>query len=248
MGFIEINDKRIFYNLTGKGDKLVLLHDGFFSSMSWDSVRDKFSEKFYLLDYDRFGYGKSDKFNTLLNEDIIDKGVEELFLITKSLKFNKFSLLGHCLGGAIAILFAIKYPEKVDKLILESTGFFSDPKILVKSDWTFKPFKQINVKLKNKLVKMHGEEYAEKFWDTIRNHDISYIMNQNYNILNELKKIDCPVLLINGDRDFYFDIDHTLGAYKKLKNSKLWIVPGCNHVPHIEKKEHFIMNVYEFLV
>jgi len=247
MPYVNLNNKHIFYNLTGKGEKLVLLHDGFFSSMSWDSVRVKLSENFNILDYDRFGYGNSDKFNEVLNEDIIDLGVEELFLITEKLKFDKFNLIGHCLGGAIAALFTKKYPEKVKRLVLESTGFFSDPKILVKSDWTFKPFNQIHIKLKNKLIKMHGNVYAEKFWDVIRNHDRSYIMNHDYNILNDLKSINCHVLLINGDRDFYFSIEHTLEAYKRFKKSLLWIVPGCNHVPHIEKRDQFIININEFL-
>lgn len=247
MPYITLNNKKIYYTLTGKGEKLVLLHDGFFSSMSWDSVRESFSAKYNVLNYDRYGYGKSDNFNDALNEDIIELGIKELLLITDKMKYDKFNLLGHCLGGAIAVLFTKKYPEKVNKLILESTGFYSDPKILVKSDWTFKPFGQINVRLKNKLIKMHGEKYAPKFWDIIRNYDLSYIMNHQYNILNELKNIKCPVFLINGDRDFYFEIEHTLAAYKIFKKSRLWIVPDCDHVPHIEKKEQFITNLNEFL-
>jgi pimeloyl-ACP methyl ester carboxylesterase len=247
MPIIKINNKKIYYNIQGNGPYLILLHDGFYNTTSWDSVRDKLSKYFTVIDYDRFGYGKSDKFSEKIQNDIINLYVEELEAIVNKLKLKKFYLCGHCLGGAIALIYAVRNPDKVLKIIAESVGYFSDKKILIKSDMTFRPFEMINEKLKKALIKMNGNEYAKKFWEIISDYNLSYIMSDNYNILNEIKKINCPVFIINGDRDIYFDVDHPLKAYKIIKKSILWIVPDTNHIPHIEKKDDFINNLIRFI-
>ena len=247
MPIIKINNKNIYYNIQGKGETLILLHDGFYNTTSWDSVRNELSKHFTVMDYDRFGYGKSDKFTKKIKKDLIDLYVEELEIIVKKLNLKKFYICGHCLGGAIALIYTVRNPEKVYKIIAESVGYFSDKKILVKSDLTFKPFDMINEHLKKNLIKMNGEEYARKFWEIISDYDLTYIMSESYNILNEVKKIKCPVFIINGDRDIYFEVEHSIMAFKTIKNSTLWIVPDTNHIPHIEKKEDFINNVIKFI-
>ena len=247
MPIIKVNNKNIYYNIQGNGDPLILLHDGFYNTTSWDPVREKLSKYFTVIDYDRFGYGKSDKLTKKIKDDLIDLYVKELEIIVNKLNLKKFYLCGHCLGGAIALIYTIRNPEKVYKIIAESVGYFSDKKILVKVDFTFCPFDMINKKLKKILIKMNGEKYARKFWEIISDYDLTYIMSDNYNILNEVKKIKCPVLIINGDHDIYFDVEHPIKAFKTIKNSKLWIVPDTNHIPHIEKKEEFINNVIKFI-
>jgi len=247
MPLININNKNIYYNIQGKGEHIILLHDGFFNTTSWDSIRKELSKHFTVIDYDRFGYGKSDRFTSTVEDDLIDLYVKELEEFVKKLKLKKFYICGHCLGGAIALIYTVRNPEKVHKVIAESVGYYSDKKIAIKSDLTFRPFDKINEKLKTNLIKMNGKEYAKKFWDIISSYKLTYIMSEDYSILDEIKKIKCPVLIVNGDRDIYFDVDHPIKAFNTIKNSALWIVPNTNHVPHIEKKEDFLNNIIRFL-
>jgi pimeloyl-ACP methyl ester carboxylesterase len=247
MPFLEINGKNIYYNINGEGENLILLHDGFFNTASWDGVRKELAKHFRVIDYDRFGYGKSDHYTEKFDGDIIGFYADELERFTDELGLEKFNLCGHCLGGAIALVYAASHPERVGKIIAESVGYFSDLKLLMKSDITFKPFSEMHKPLKKNLIKMNGEEYAGFFWECIYEYKKSYIMAEDYSILNEVKKVESPVLIINGDRDFYFDVEHPLKAYKTFKNAELWIVPRCGHTPHIEKKDDFVRNTVNFL-
>lgn len=246
MPYLNIMGNKIYYNMKGEGDSLIL-HDGFYNTSTWDKVRDQLAKEFLVIDYDRFGYGKSDRYKEKQYGDIISLYAQELSLVIENLGLDKIHLCGHCLGGAIALYYTIKNQSRVKKIILESTGFFSDQKLVIKSDWTFKPFDQIDRKLRKKLIEMNGEEYARVFWEEISSYKESYIMSENYNMLNDLKSINIPVFLINGDRDFYFDIEHPLRAYRMFKNSRLWIVPMTGHAPHIEKRDFFIKEAINFL-
>ncbi len=247
MAFTEINGHRINYNAAGRGEPLVFLHNGFYSSITWENVRQKLSGRFTVIDYDRLGYGKSDNFTGNVDFDIIEHGVDELDGLLDFLDIEECSICGHCLGGAIGVKYAVKHPGRVKKLVCESTGFHSDHRLLVKSDYTFQKFENIDPGLREKLVNMHGAVYAGIFWEILREYRMTYIMNKDYSILDDMKNIRCPVFIINGDRDFYFEVEHQLRAFKKTKNSRLCILPGTGHDPHVESEEAFIFHLTKFL-
>jgi pimeloyl-ACP methyl ester carboxylesterase len=247
MPYINTKHKKIWYNRKGDGFPLILLHDGFYNSSSWDPVYDILSSHFTVISYDRFGYGRSDLFKSRLDHNILDYYSEELHELIDALKLKELYLCGHCLGGAIALEYTLKYPRKVKKIVAESVGFYSDDKIMMKSDWTFRPFHKMDENLRADLVKMNGLDYAKRFWEILRAYKITYIMAEGYNILPKMKKITCPVFLIYGDRDIYFDLEHALKAYKSFKKAQLWVVPDTFHTPHKEKREDFVQNVLQFL-
>lgn len=247
MPYIDINNYKIHYNIKGEGYPLILLHDGFYGTETWDSVRDELAKKFMVIDYDRYGYGKSTHIENF-DKEMIEFGVKELEEFVNKLGLKDFYLCGHCLGGAIAIHYYLSNSEKVKKLILESVGLYSDDLIQDKCDWVFKPFEDLNLDFKEILIKMHGGAiYSKLLWNIIREDKKSYIMNREYDIREKVKKIKIPVFFIYGDSDFYFDIDHATYGFKLLRNSKLWISPSTNHIVHIEKSKQFLENVIEFL-
>ncbi len=247
MGYISVNKKNIFYNSSGNGEPLILLHNGFYSTETWDKLRKKFSKYYHVIDYDRFGYGKSEKLTEALDGDILKQGVEELSSLIEQLKLKNVNICGHCLGGAIALLYAAENKKNVKKLIAESVGYFSDTKLLLKTDMTFAPYDKIPDYLKKILSRMHGNEYSKNLWEILRKYKSGYIMNPDYDITGKIRGIDCPVFLINGDRDFYFDIEHIAKARKKIKNNRLWIAPNTGHDLHIELETDFSRNVLSFL-
>jgi pimeloyl-ACP methyl ester carboxylesterase len=245
MPYIKIDNNKIFYNDTGKGDPLVLLHNGFYSSKTWDGIRNSLSRHFRVIDYDRFGYGKSAKCETLTG-DIIEKGVFELELLLQELEIKEFSVLGHCLGGAIGLVYAEKHPQQVKKIVSEAVGVYGDIKTYYKSECTFRPFDLLDYKIQEILTEMHGKDYVKKFWKICSEYKESYIMSDTYDIRHILNKIKCPVFIIQGDRDFYFEIDRAIEMYKKIPKSQLCIMPNTHHDVHIERKKEFVNYVIDF--
>jgi pimeloyl-ACP methyl ester carboxylesterase len=249
MPFIQIGDHRIFYNDTGKGEAVVFLHNGFYSTATWDCVRARFAERFRVLDYDRFGYGKSDHFgNDNLDGDIVEHSVDELKGFVDGLGLKCICLVGHCLGGAVALLFASRYQERVRRVAVSSVGFWGGAGSLIQTDMTFVPFGSIEQRLRRQMASMHGEDYVERLWSILSGDRKSYIMSDSYDIRPEVQRVRRPLLLINGDRDFYFEADHPVSVFKKMRRTaSLWIVPSCGHDVHMEKPDDFVRNVTAFL-
>ena len=73
-------------------------------------------------------------------------------------------------------------------------------------------------------------------------------MNPDYNILSQVRKIKDEVLLIMGDRDFYFDVAHPLSALTKMKRAALSVIPNAGHDVHIEQTRDFLYYVERFLL
>ena len=231
----------------GDGEPLFLLHNGFYSQTTWDAVIDSLAEHFFVVSYDRYGYGHSSHWGDI-GGDIVEAGVSELEALVGHFGFDHINLLGHCLGGAIALLYAQRHAECVGRVVAESVGYYSDDDIQFKSDWTFQPYDIIPQELCMTLETMHGSEYAKVFWDTIRHYKGGYIMNPNYSILSQVRKIKNEVLLIMGDRDFYFDVAHPLPALTKMKHAALSVIPNAGHDVHIEQTGDFLHYVERFLL
>ncbi len=249
MPFLDVNSHRIFYNDTGSGEPVIFLHNGFYSTATWDCVRPQFAKRFRVLDYDRYGYGRSDHYDRVdFDGDVVAHSVDELTGLVDGLGLEQVSLVGHCLGGAVALLFASRHKERVRRVVASSVGFFGSVKSLFQTDMTFVPFDRIEQRLRKQMGAMHGEDYVEHLWSILSNNRRSYIMSESYDIRPEVLRLKCPLLLVNGDRDFYFEVEHPVSIYKKLRRTaSLWIVPGCGHDVHMEKTDDFVKTVTAFL-
>ena len=249
MPYLSISGQQIYYNDTGDGAPLVLLHNGFYSSATWDPVRAELAKTYRVIDYDRLGYGRSSHYTELPNEvDVIDAGVAELEAVLDSLSLDTVRIVGHCLGGAIALMFAAKYPRRVKRIVAASVGYFGSLRSLISTDMTFVPFERIDAALKRRMAAMHGKAYAETLWSFLRAYKRTYIMNEHYDIRKAVTRIERPLLIVNGDRDFYFEPAHPLSIYQKMrKTAALWIVPHTGHDVHMEKPSLFVDTVSQFL-
>lgn len=245
MPFMAVNGLRLFYRLRGQGAPVVLLHNGFYSSRTWDGILPALARRYRVLTFDRAGYGASAKPDDF-DRDLIEDGVEELRGLVDRLGFARVSLVGHCIGGAIALVFAQRYPEKVERVVAVATGFFSDDKLILKCGLTYCDFARLDPGMRELLADMHGPVYVRTFWAASTRYRTTYIMSRGYDLRPRLAAVKCPVLLVNGDRDFYFDVGHALQAQRLMKFSRLWIVPGCGHDVHLEHKGEFVRNVVSF--
>lgn len=247
MPYIDLEERRIFYNDTGDGPPLILLHNGFYSSETWNDVRDAFAKRFRVIDYDRCGYGKSTHYETLPEEDMVETGADELCQVMDKLSIKRAHIIGHCLGGAIALVFAAAHPRRVKQVVAASVGYYGSLKFIVSTDMTFVPFDRIPAVLRQRMTLMHGDDYVKKLWAMLSAHKRSYIMNEHYDIRKMVATIKQPLLIANGDRDFYFDVKHPLSIYKKMrKTAELWIVPGTGHDIHMEQPALFVSEVLRF--
>ncbi len=104
----------LFFRTVGEGRPLIILHGLFGSSDNWMTIAKQFSSyrKVYLLDQRNHGESPhSDEFT-------YDAMVEDLLIFLKQNDIIRPDILGHSMGGKVAMLFATKYPDQINKLIV----------------------------------------------------------------------------------------------------------------------------------
>ena len=124
-GYITVENGKLYYETCGEGEEtIVLIHDGLVHGEVWDNQFLKFAEKYFVVRYDRRGYGHS----SMPEESF--SNIEDLFKVFEFLKIEKAILIGMSAGGRLAMDFTLEHPDKVSSLVLVGavvSGFsFSD--------------------------------------------------------------------------------------------------------------------------
>jgi pimeloyl-ACP methyl ester carboxylesterase len=235
----------IHYESCGTGQPLIGLHDGASSSRAWENQIQAFGAYYSFINYDRFGYGRSER-SLLYEERYFESRAIELEELIRDLRLDSVHLCGLCEGGAIAVAFASLCPDKVKTLILQAVGYYGSDQTIARCEEYFRPWSELNGSLRNRLVYHHGEEYAMLKWEAIREAK-HYVWSRSYDLRPKLSGIEAPTLIVGGDRDPFFGLEHPLAAYRGIKNSELCIIPGAGHSPNEEVPDIFNEVVLNFL-
>jgi len=111
-GYLDVGDSKIYYESRGSGPAIVLLHDGLLSAVTWDEVWTPLASRNQVIRYDRRGYGRSELPTKSYSS------TEDLRKLMTHLKVEHAVIVGSSSGGALAIDFAIAYPQMIDGLFL----------------------------------------------------------------------------------------------------------------------------------
>jgi pimeloyl-ACP methyl ester carboxylesterase len=113
-GIAEVNGTKLYYEVVGEGQPLVLVHAGSFDRRIWDEQFTAFADHYKVIRYDVRGHGKS----ALPTKPYSD--TEDLYRLLQWLHVEKAHLVGLSLGGRIIIDFTLAHPEMVGTLILKA--------------------------------------------------------------------------------------------------------------------------------
>lgn len=112
---ININALNINYVEGGSGQAMLFLHNGGGFWQSWEYQISHFSENYHVFGIDWPGFGESDLPDGLISLNLLTKTLADFITL---LKLENVILIGNCIGGSAALLYNIKHPEMVDKLII----------------------------------------------------------------------------------------------------------------------------------
>src|SRR5260221_10492842 len=110
-GTAEVNGTKLYYETTGKGPSLVLIHGGLLNRSEWDEQFNTFAEHYHVIRYDVCSYGKSEARRLPFSH------VEDFYQLLHFLNIERTVLIGGSMGGGIVIDFALEHPEMVQALI-----------------------------------------------------------------------------------------------------------------------------------
>lgn len=160
-------------------------------------------------------------------------------------------LIGHSNGGRMAIAFAAKYPERVEKLILiDSAGIYHNELSTRFKRFVFKNLAKLGKKitksetLKNLLYKLVREKDYHEATALQRRIMINLISED---LTPVLEKISVPTLLIWGEFDKTTPLSDGKLMHQKIKNSKLYVIKGARHSPQFTHPKEVVKEIYEYL-
>ncbi|OGZ66036.1 MAG: hypothetical protein A3C58_00540 [Candidatus Staskawiczbacteria bacterium RIFCSPHIGHO2_02_FULL_34_10] len=232
---------------------LLVLHGWGSSSQRWQQVAELLSQKnFLIIIPDLPGFGKSQEPTNAWSLDNYVEWVKEFSDTIPQLQ-DRFYLLGHSFGGAVASKFSIKYNQKIEKLFLISASCIRE--------------KNLKKSILRQFSKLSKILFFLPFYDTVRkafykfivgDNDSDYlnvngIMRQSFlkiiseDLSQKLYFIKNPTIIIWGDKDELTPLYQAKIINKKIINSKLIIIPGGKHALQISIPEILTEKILENL-
>ena len=209
-------DVQLHHAESGQGQTLILLHGNGENSTYFEQQIACFSKCYRVLAIDTRGHGKSPRGDKPFT---IKQFAEDLKGFMDEKNIEKAILLGFSDGGNIALEFALKHPERVEKLILNGANLYPSG---------VKPLYQWPIEIGYRVAKM----FAKKDEKAKRNAEMLGLMvNEPHIEPSELARLTMPVLVVAGTKDMIKD-SHTRLIYNSLPNAQLAILEG----------DHFLAN------
>lgn len=250
--------QKIKYVDAGSGPVVVLLHGLGGNSTNWAFNTPALAAKFRVVVPDQVGFGQSDK--PLVNYrvgtyvDFLDKFLSEL-------KVERATLVGNSMGGWIAALYALRYPSKVERLVLVDAAGFAPPKEfdlntlaglnpstraemkqlanLVFYNPLFKSDAAVDVLLAQRLSAGDGYTIQRLVESIHRGDDM---------LDGKLGAIKQPALVVWGREDGLTPLAREGERFKReLPAAQFVVFDGCGHVPQVEKAAEFNAALLKFL-
>lgn len=116
--FAQINDIRICYEIKGEGEPVLLVHGFGSEKESWNAQFEPLSEHFKVIRFDNRGAGESERPN---QPYLMEMFADDTAGLLDHLNIEKAHIIGWSLGGMIVQQFAVRYPERIKKIVLINT-------------------------------------------------------------------------------------------------------------------------------
>lgn len=216
----------VHFERYGEGEDLILLHGNGGSSEYFERQIPFFEQYFKVTAVDTRGHGQSERGE---GELTLSRIADDLREVLDRLRIEKANILGFSDGGNIAIIFALKYPERVKRLVLNGANLFLSGATFKANAYAFKSYIKSYFRKNGKLKR-----------------EILNLMIKEPKIApSELSAIKAPTLVIAGDHDL-IKVPHTKLIADSIKGSALALMEG-DHFIAWEKADEFNRIVLDFL-
>jgi len=250
MVFTDKNGLKIYYEVHGEGDTVVLLHHGFGTTEMWREICPALQQDYQIVIYDRRGYGRSEMgtgFKDFYLNRYRPESVEELEQLRQELKVDSFHIIGQCEGGVIGVDFAVRYPQFTKSLVISSTLCYGHtPMKELNASYFPKPFQDKNPEYKKKFIQWHGKDKAESHYNMFRTYGGAY-GREIFDLREQLPRVQCPTLIIYPDRSTLFEVEQGVSFYRHIPNSELAVFANCGHNTYEKQPEEYTRQVRKFL-
>ncbi|MCX8095686.1 MAG: alpha/beta hydrolase [Caldisericia bacterium] len=262
MGYLNINETKIYYEIHGKGEPLAFLNGIFMSTSSFAQFIPIFSKKFKLLLHDFRGQWNSGKEGDAYSLELHSKDFVE---ILNKLEIEKINIVGISYGGEIALNFSTLFPERVKSLIIISSVSEIDNELKEKIERWIEGAKSKNslTFINSWLKDVYSEDFLKKYENFLRkkleeslnsfDYDASIKLMKSFLNLHEnpltpyLKNISVPTLVVAGEFDTLKPPKFSKIIAKNIPQSEFVIIGNSGHAITVERFEEIKTVILGFL-
>lgn len=249
-------EANIYFETHGKGATIVLIHGFLENSKMWNDLIPELSKRNKIITIDLLGHGNSDCVGYVHAMELF---AETVVAVLKYLRIRKCKLVGHSLGGYVALAFAEKYPKKVKGLCLMNSTSNEDSE--ERKDIRTRANKMVQTNfesmIKMSISNLFYQENVLKFSseieilkkEALKTSLQGYIAAQegmklrpNRNVI--LAQATFEKLLIIGKNDPVIDVNISLEEAQKT-NTKFVVLDG-GHMSYVENKKELLIALKEF--
>jgi pimeloyl-ACP methyl ester carboxylesterase len=253
-GYAPVNGLKMYYEVHGSGDPVVLLHGSFMTiTNNWPQWIGELSKTRKVIAVEMQGHGRTaDIKRDFSYENLAD----DVAALLDHLKIPSADLIGYSMGGGVAMQCAIRHPEKVRKVVSISARFRQDGLVKEGLDafpkLTPEAFKDSPIEIEYKKLSPTPDKFAD-----LVNH-IKAMASRPFDFgADKLKATKAPMFFIHGDADGV-RLDHITEMYR-LKGgdlhgdmrphpeSRLAILPNTTHVTLMNRMTTIVPMVNDFL-
>ena len=238
----SLNGIEMYYEISGSGSPLVLLHGFTGSGRDWETFRTEYAKTYRVIVPDLRGHGRS---TNPSNRFTHRQSALDVYALLDKLEIRQFKAMGISTGGMTLIHMATQQPSRVEAMVLiGATIYFPE---------------QARVVMRRSTVEtMTPEEWADmRRTHTQGDDQIRALRNEFHNFKDSyddmnftppyLATITARTFIVHGDRDQFFPVAIPVEMYRSIPHSQLWIVPNGGHVPLEEHAAEFTRTTIEFL-
>ena len=257
---IELHGHRVIYRIAGDGPPVVLIHGMVNSSRHWEKVALRLADRYTVVAPDLLGHGDSAAVRGDYSLGAHACSIRDLLT---TIGIDRATIVGHSLGGGIAMQFFYQFPQRVERLALVSSGglghqvspllrgaavpgasagiwLVANRRVREAIDRAGERMrargsrKGIYLQAIARAMRPLQEAAARRaFLQTLRS--VIDIRGQQVSAMDRLYLLgELPTLIVWGERDNTIPIEHGLAAHAQIPNSRFVSLPKAAHFPNLE--------------
>jgi pimeloyl-ACP methyl ester carboxylesterase len=257
-GFVPVAVPTLYYEATGKGDVVILIHGGQMDRRMWDRQFSNLAKEHHVIRYDVRGFGQSAAATMPYSDN------DDLLALLNHLHVAKAHLVGLSLGGRISLDFALTHRERVQSTVLVGPGMSG-------FDWSKEsqqsfmavvnaiqhdgPQRAVEMWLKDPYMApaMEHADIAPRLRELATDNMRAWLSNDALGrsidppAAKRLKSVRVPTLVIVGSRDVP-DIQRIVERIsREVPGVKKVVIEGAGHIVNMEKPDDFDQVLSEWL-
>lgn len=269
---VTLHGHRVNFNIAGQGPAVVLIHGVAGRAAQWDQTVQLLAEDHAVVAPDLLGHGDSAKPRGDYSLGAHASGIRDLLV---ALKIERASIVGHSLGGGIAMQFAYQFPERCERLVLVSSGglgeevhpllraatlpgsefvlpLLAHPRVVDAASLLPRTLGRVGLRTRVDLEEM-ARGYQSLSNAEARNafiHTLRSVIDPRGQRINASDRLylasKMPSLIVWGRRDRIIPVEHADPAHRAMPGSRLELFDEAGHFPQLDDPLRFARTLRAF--